>query len=224
MLKIENVSKKYKNVEVLKNINFEVSRGEVVSIVGKSGCGKSTLLKCINRLENIDDGIIYFDNIDISTMDLIELRQKIGIVFQEYNLFEHLTVLQNLTIGLIKIKKYSEALAQKEAIKILKTIGLEDKIDNYPDELSGGQKQRVAIARTLVMKPQLILLDESTSALDKEMKQEVINLITKMVKDDMTLLIVSHEEDFVNKVSDKIIHIQNGKAVIQDNSKKKEIN
>ena len=224
MLKIENVSKKYKNIDVLKNINFEVSKGEVVSIVGKSGCGKSNLLKCINRLENIDSGIIYFDNKDISTMDLIELRQKIGIVFQEYNLFEHLTVLQNLTIGLIKIKKYSEAYAKKEAMKILKKIGLEDKINNYPDELSGGQKQRVAIARTLVMKPQLILLDEPTSALDKEMKQEVINLITKMVKDDMTLLIVSHEEDFVNKISDKIIHIQRGKGTIRDNTKQKEIN
>lgn len=224
MLKIENVSKKYKNIDVLKNINFEVSKGEVVFIVGKSGCGKSTLLKCINRLENIDSGIIYFDNKDISTMDLIELRQKIGIVFQEYNLFEHLTVLQNLTIGLIKIKKYSEAYAKKEAMKILKKIGLEDKINNYPDELSGGQKQRVAIARTLVMKPQLILLDEPTSALDKEMKQEVINLITKMVKDDMTLLIVSHEEDFVNKISDKIIHIQRGKGTIRDNTKQKEIN
>lgn len=223
MLRIENVSKKYKDIEVLKDINFEINKGDVVSIVGKSGCGKSTLLKCINRLENIDSGVIYFDNTDISTMNLTELRQKIGIVFQEYNLFEHLTVMQNLTIGLIKIKKYSELYAKREAMKILKKIGLEDKINNYPDELSGGQQQRVAIARTLVMKPQLILLDEPTSALDIEMKQEVIKLITKMVKDDMTLLIVSHEEDLVNKISDKIIRIKRGKALIQDNTKQKEI-
>ena len=223
MLKIVNVSKKYKNNYVLKNINLEINKGEVVSIIGKSGCGKSTLLKCINRLETIDDGNIYFDNIDITKMDISELRQKIGIVFQEYNLFEHLTVLQNLTIGLTKIKKHSDVYAKKESIKILKKIGLEDKINSYPDELSGGQKQRVAIARTLLMKPKLILLDEPTSALDKEMKKEVINLITSMVKDDMTLLIVSHEEEFVNKISDKIIHIQRGKAVIYDNIKKKEI-
>lgn len=223
MLKIVNVSKKYKNNCVLKNINFGINKGEVVSIIGKSGCGKSTLLKCINRLETIDDGNIYFDNIDITEMNILDLRQKIGIVFQEYNLFEHLTVLQNLTIGLTKIKKYSDIYAKKEAMKILKKIGLEDKINSYPDELSGGQKQRVAIARTLVMKPQLILLDEPTSALDTEMKKEVINLITRMVKDDMTLLIVSHEEEFVNKISDKIIHIQRGKAVIHDNIKKKEI-
>lgn len=223
MLKIVNVSKKYKNNNVLKNINLEINKGEVVSIIGKSGCGKSTLLKCINRLENIDEGNIYFDSIDITKMNISDLRQKIGIVFQEYNLFEHLTVLQNLTIGLIKVKKYSDVYAKKESIKVLKKIGLEDKINSYPDELSGGQKQRVAIARTLLMKPKLILLDEPTSALDKEMKKEVINLITSMVKDDMTLLIVSHEEEFVNKISDKIIHIQNGKAIIQDNMKKKEI-
>lgn len=223
MLKIVNVSKKYKNNNVLKNINLEINKGEVVSIIGKSGCGKSTLLKCINRLENIDEGNIYFDSIDITKMNISDLRQEVGIVFQEYNLFEHLTVLQNLTIGLIKIKKYSDVYAKKESIKVLKKIGLEDKINSYPDELSGGQKQRVAIARTLLMKPKLILLDEPTSALDKEMKKEVINLITSMVKDDMTLLIVSHEEEFVNKISDKIIHIQNGKAIIQDNMKKKEI-
>lgn len=223
MLKIVNVSKKYKNNIVLKNINLEINKGEVVSIIGKSGCGKSTLLKCINRLETIDDGNIYFDSIDITKMNISDLRQKIGIVFQEYNLFEHLTVLQNLTIGLTKIKKNSDIYAKKESMKILKKIGLEDKINSYPDELSGGQKQRVAIARTLLMKPKLILLDEPTSALDEEMKKEVINLITSMVKDDMTLLIVSHEEDFVNKISDKIIHIQNGKAIIQDNIKKKEI-
>lgn len=223
MLKFENVSKRYKNVVILEKINFEINKGEVVSIVGKSGCGKSTLLKCINRLEKIDDGTIYFDNNDISSLDLLKLRKKIGIVFQEYNLFEHLTVLQNLTIGLIKIKNMSEEVAKEQAMAILKKIKLIDKVDSYPDELSGGQKQRVAIARTLLMKPKLILLDEPTSALDKEMKQEVINLIIEMVKDDMTLIIVSHEEELVKKISDKIIYIKNGKVKVKDNRKYKVI-
>lgn len=223
MLKFKNVSKKYKNTTILENINFEINKGEVVSIIGKSGCGKSTLLKCINRLESIDDGVIYFENKDISSLDLLKLRQKIGIVFQEYNLFEHLTVLQNLTIGLIKIKNISEEVAKKQAMAMLKKIKLTDKSDNYPDELSGGQKQRVAIARTLLMKPKLILLDEPTSALDKEMKQEVINLIIKMAKDDMTLLIVSHEEELVKEISDKIIYIKNGRVKVKDNGKYKVI-
>lgn len=223
MLKFKNVSKKYKNTTILENINFEINKGDVVSIIGKSGCGKSTLLKCINRLESIDDGVIYFENKDISSLDLLKLRQKIGIVFQEYNLFEHLTVLQNLTIGLIKIKNISEEVAKKQAIAMLKKIKLTDKSDNYPDELSGGQKQRVAIARTLLMKPKLILLDEPTSALDKEMKQEVINLIIKMAKDDMTLLIVSHEEELVKEISDKIIYIKNGRLKVKDNGKYKVI-
>ncbi len=223
MLKFKNVSKKYKNTTILENINFEINKGEVVSIIGKSGCGKSTLLKCINRLESIDDGVIYFENKDISSLDLLKLRQKIGIVFQEYNLFEHLTVLQNLTIGLIKIKNISEEVAKKQAMAMLKKIKLTDKSDNYPDELSGGQKQRVAIARTLLMKPKLILLDEPTSALDKEMKQEVINLIIKMAKDDMTLLIVSHEEELVKEISDKIIYIKNGRLKVKDNGKYKVI-
>ena len=214
MLKFKNVSKKYKNTTILENINFEINKGEVVSIIGKSGCGKSTLLKCINRLESIDNGVIYFENKDIYSLDLLKLRQKIGIVFQEYNLFEHLTVLQNLTIGLIKIKNISEEVAKKQAMAMLKKIKLTDKSDNYPDELSGGQKQRVAIARTLLMKPKLILLDEPTSALDKEMKQEVINLIIKMAKDDMTLLIVSHEEELVKEISDKIIYIKNGRVKV----------
>lgn len=223
MLKFKNVSKKYKNTTILENINFEINKGEVVSIIGKSGCGKSTLLKCINRLESIDDGVIYFENKDISSLDLLKLRQKIGIVFQEYNLFEHLTVLQNLTIGLIKIKNISEEVAKKQAMAMLKKIKLTDKSDNYPDELSGGQKQRVAIARALLMKPKLILLDEPTSALDKEMKQEVINLIIKMAKDDMTLLIVSHEEELVKEISDKIIYIKNGRLKVKDNGKYKVI-
>lgn len=214
MLKIKQVVKSYKDDNVLKDISLTIEKGEVIAIVGKSGSGKSTLLRCINRLENIDKGNIYFNGENIQKIDITELRQKIGIVFQEYNLFEHLTVLENLTIGLIKIKKLSNIEATKRAKKLLKKIGLADKFNNYPDELSGGQKQRVAIARTLVMKPQILLLDEPTSALDKEMKTEVLKLIFDLVKENMTLIIVSHEEEFVKNVADKIIHLNNGKVSI----------
>lgn len=223
ILEFENVSKYFGDELVFNNVNLKIKTGEVISIIGKSGSGKSTLLKCINRLENINDGKIKFKGMDISEISLVELRQKIGIVFQDYNLFEHLTVLDNLIIGLIKIKGYSKKDSVHKALNILKKVDLDDKKDKYPDELSGGQKQRVAIARTLLMEPDIILLDEPTSALDKEMKQEVINLIIKMAKDDMTLLIVSHEEELVKEISDKIIYIKNGRLKVKDNGKYKVI-
>ena len=207
ILKMRNVSKCYKDELIFKNVNFELKKGDVISIVGKSGCGKSTMLKCINKLEEINSGEIMFNGVNINEIPLTVLRQKIGIVFQEYNLFDHLTVIENLTLALIKIKKYSLNRSLKLARDVLKKIDLLDKQDKYPDELSGGQKQRVAIARTLLMKPEIILLDEPTSALDKEMKESVLNLIKEMVKEDMTLIIVSHEENFVENVSDKIFKL-----------------
>ena len=207
ILKMRNVSKYYKNELIFKNVNFELKKGDVISIVGESGCGKSTMLKCINKLEEINSGEIMFNGVNINEIPLTVLRQKIGIVFQEYNLFDHLTVIENLTLALIKIKKYSLNRSLKLARDVLKKIDLLDKQDKYPDELSGGQKQRVAIARTLLMKPEIILLDEPTSALDKEMKESVLNLIKEMVKEDMTLIIVSHEENFVENVSDKIFKL-----------------
>lgn len=207
ILKMRNVSKYYKNELIFKNVNFEFKKGDVISIVGKSGCGKSTMLKCINKLEEINSGEIMFNGVNINEIPLTVLRQKIGIVFQEYNLFDHLTVIENLTLALIKIKKCSLNRSLKLARDVLKKIDLLDKQDKYPDELSGGQKQRVAIARTLLMKPEIILLDEPTSALDKEMKESVLNLIKEMVKEDMTLIIVSHEENFVENVSDKIFKL-----------------
>lgn len=207
ILKMRNVSKYYKNELIFKNVNFELKKGDVISIVGKSGCGKSTMLRCINKLEEINSGEIMFNGVNINEIPLTVLRQKIGIVFQEYNLFDHLTVIENLTLALIKIKKYSLNRSLKLARDVLKKIDLLDKQDKYPDELSGGQKQRVAIARTLLMKPEIILLDEPTSALDKEMKESVLNLIKEMVKEDMTLIIVSHEENFVENVSDKIFKL-----------------
>ena len=204
ILEFENVSKYYRDELVFNNVNLKIKAGEVISIIGKSGSGKSTLLKCINRLENINDGKIKFKGKDISEISLVELRKKIGIVFQDYNLFEHLTVLDNLIIGLIKIKGYSKKDSIHKALNILKKVNLVDKKDKYPDELSGGQKQRVAIARTLLMGPDIILLDEPTSALDKEMKDSVLELINELVDENMTLIVVSHEDEFINKVSDRI--------------------
>ena len=210
ILEFENVTKYYGDDLVFSNVNLKIKKGDVIALNGKSGCGKSTLLKCINRLENINDGKIKFKGIDISEISMVELRQKIGMVFQDYNLFEHWTVLDNLIIGLIKIKKYSRDESIHKALNMLKKLDLIDKKDNYPNELSGGQKQRVAIARTLLMKPDIILLDEPTSALDKEMKDSVLNLIKKIVEEDMTLIIVSHEE-FIKKVSNYIYQLKNGK-------------
>ena len=215
ILEFENVTKCYGNDLVFSNVNLKIRKGDVIALTGKSGCGKSTLLKCINRLENINDGKIKFKGIDISEISMVELRQKIGMVFQDYNLFEHLTVLDNLIIGLIKIKKYSRDESICKALDMLKNVDLIDKKDNYPNELSGGQKQRVAIARTLLMKPDIILLDEPTSALDKEMKNSVLNLIKKIVEEDMTLIIVSHEEEFIKKVSDTIYNLSNNKLKVQ---------
>ena len=215
ILSLSNVEKRYGNDLIFNNVNLEVKKGEVIAITGKSGCGKSTLLKCINRLEKIDDGVIKFNDIDISSISLVELRQKIGIVFQDYNLFDHLTVLDNLIIGLTIIKKYSMEKSKQLALNILKKVDLVDKKDKYPDELSGGQKQRIAIARTLLMKPDIILLDEPTSALDKEMKDSVLRLIKELVDEDMTLIIVSHEDDFVNDVADKIYIFNNHKLKLK---------
>lgn len=215
ILEFENVTKYYGDDLVFSNVNLKIKKGDVIALTGKSGCGKSTLLKCINRLENINDGKIKFKGIDISEISMVELRQKIGMVFQDYNLFEHLNVLDNLIIGLIKIKKYSREESIRKALNMLKNVNLIDKKDKYPNELSGGQKQRVAIARTLLMKPDIILLDEPTSALDKEMKDSVLNLIKKIVEEDMTLIIVSHEEEFIKKVSDTIYNLSNNKLKTQ---------
>ena len=207
ILEFDNVTKYYNSDLIFSNVYFKINKGE-------GGCGKSTLLKCINRLENINHGIIKFNGVDILKIPTVELRQKIGIVFQDYNLFEHLTVLDNLIIGLIKIKKYSRTESINMSLKMLKNIDLIEKKDKYPSELSGGQKQRIAIARTLLMKPDIIMLDEPTSALDKDMKDSVLNLIKKIVEDGITLIIVSHEDEFIKKVSDRIYYLNDNKLEI----------
>lgn len=211
ILEIKNVTKTFGDEIIFKNVNLIVKKGEAISIIGKSGSGKSTFLKCLNRLEEINGGEILFDNKNINNYPISILRQKIGLVFQDYNLFEHLTVFENLIIGLIKIKNYSQTKSEKMTLDILKKIDLLDKKDKFPDELSGGQKQRVAIARSMLMKPDIILLDEPTSALDKEFKESVLNLIAELIEENMTLIIVSHEEEFVKKVSDRVIELKNNK-------------
>ncbi len=203
--------KSYKDDRVLKGISLTIEKGEVISIIGKSGSGKSTLLKCINKLENIDSGEIILNNRNIDDYDIIDLRKQIGIVFQEFNLFEHLTVLENITIALKKVKLISGKEATKVAKKLLSDMGLIEKINSYPNELSGGQKQRVAIIRTLAMNPSILMLDEPTSSLDQEMKYEVLEMIKKISKSKMTLIIVTHEIEFAKKISDRVISLENGK-------------
>ncbi len=212
MLEIKNIKKSFNKLQVLKGISFNVLDGEVVSIIGPSGCGKSTLLRCINLLEKPSSGNIILDGVDITNKkNLTQVRQKMGMVFQQFNLFPHLTVLENITLAPICEKLMDKDTAIKEAEKLLKSINLYDKKDNYPSELSGGQKQRVAIVRTLIMNPEIILFDEPTSALDPEMVNDVLDLIKKLVEKKITIIIVSHEMSFIKECANKIIFLDGGK-------------
>ena len=212
MLEIKNIKKSFNKLQVLKGISFNVENGEVVSIIGPSGCGKSTLLRCINLLEKPSSGNIILDGVDITNKkNLTQVRQKMGMVFQQFNLFSHLTVLENIILAPICEKLMDKDTAIKEAEKLLKSINLYDKKDNYPSELSGGQKQRVAIVRTLIMNPEIILFDEPTSALDPEMVNDVLDLIKKLVEKNITIIIVSHEMSFIKECADKIIFLDGGK-------------
>lgn len=212
MLEIKNIKKSFNKLQVLKGISFNVLDGEVVSIIGPSGCGKSTLLRCINLLEKPSSGNIILDGVDITNKkNLTQVRQKMSMVFQQFNLFSHLTVLENITLAPICEKLMDKDTAIKEAEKLLKSINLYDKKDNYPRELSGGQKQRVAIVRTLIMNPEIILFDEPTSALDPEMVNDVLDLIKKLVEKKITIIIVSHEMSFIKECANKIIFLDGGK-------------
>lgn len=223
LLTVKNLTKTYNKKNVLKNINFSVEEKEIVSIIGPSGSGKSTLLRCINRMVTPTSGEILFDRKLITSANIGEIRKEIGMVFQHFNLFENLTVLENITLAPIKLKLLSPAEAKKRALAMLKEINLYDKKDSYPISLSGGEKQRVAIIRTLVLEPRLILLDEPTSALDPEMTKEVIELIKHLKDKGITLIIVSHEMEFVKEFSSRIIFIENGKLIL-DSSYNKIIN
>ena len=223
LLTVKNLTKTYNKKNVLKNINFSVEEKEIVSIIGPSGSGKSTLLRCINRMVTPTSGEILFDRKLITSANIGEIRKEIGMVFQHFNLFENLTVLENITLAPIKLKLLSPAEAKKRALAMLKEINLYDKKDSYPISLSGGEKQRVAIIRTLILEPRLILLDEPTSALDPEMTKEVIELIKHLKDKGITLIIVSHEMEFVKEFSNRIIFIENGKLIL-DSSYNKIIN
>lgn len=212
MIEVKNLTKSFKNNIVLKDINVKIKKGEVVVIIGPSGSGKSTFLRCLNRLETKDSGEILFLGKDIYDPKIpIELhRQKIGMVFQHFNLFPNLTVLENITIAPIKVKKQNKDIAIQEAKRLLKLVGLENKLDTYPSSLSGGQKQRIAIVRSLAMNPDVMLFDEPTSALDPEMVGEVLEVMKNLVKNGMTMVVVTHEMGFAKEVSTRVIFMDHG--------------
>jgi polar amino acid transport system ATP-binding protein len=212
MIKIEHLSKKFGDLVVLKDISTEIKTGEVVTIIGPSGTGKSTLLRCLNLLEVPSGGSIYINGEDIldKKTDVAKIRQKMNMVFQSFNLFSHLSVMENLTLGPIKLQGISEQEAQSKALELLRLVGLAEKADSYPDELSGGQQQRVAIARCLAMEPDIILFDEPTSALDPTMIREVLSVIRRLAKEGMTMAIVTHEMDFARDVSNRVLYMDEG--------------
>ena len=215
ILKVNNVSKRYEDITVFENMNLTVKRGEVVVIVGPSGCGKSTFLRCLNALEDIQDGEIVLDGqkVDAASKNIGNIREKAGMVFQSYDLFPHLTVLQNLMLAPVKVKKRDKKEVEAEALALLERVGLLTKKDNYPRQLSGGQKQRVAIVRALIMHPEILLLDEITAALDPEMVREVLDVVLSLAKEGRTMIIVTHEMQFARAVADRMVFIDNGRIV-----------
>jgi len=216
LLEIKNVEKSYKEAGgILKGVNLEVQKGEVVVILGPSGCGKSTLLRCINGLESIQGGEILLDGEVISNRkkDMHLIRQKVGMVFQSYDLFPNMTVLKNILLGPLKAQKRDKEEVTAQAKKLLERVGLSDKIDAYPRQLSGGQKQRVAIVRALCMNPEVLLFDEVTAALDPEMVREVLDVMMDLAKEKRTMLIVTHQMEFAKAVADRIIFIDEGVIV-----------
>jgi len=221
VINIENLSKNFGNLKVLKNISTTINKGEIISIIGPSGSGKSTFLRCINKLEEPTEGHIYIDGMDLmdKKTDINKIRERVGMVFQHFNLFPNMTVLENLTLSPIMVKKESKDEAEKYALYLLEKVGLSDKAKSYPTQLSGGQKQRIAIARALAMKPEVILFDEPTSALDPEMIKEVLDVMRDLAKEGMTMLIVTHEMGFARNVGNRILFMDNGE-IIEDCSPK----
>ena len=221
MIKIKNLEKTYGDLKVLKGISTDIKEGEVISIIGPSGSGKSTFLRCINRLEEPTNGEIDIEgeNIVSPKVDINKIREKVGMVFQHFNLFPHKTVLENITIGPIKLKKTSQEEAEKIAISLLEKVGLADKKDVYPNKLSGGQKQRVAIARALAMNPKVILFDEPTSALDPEMIGEVLEVMKDLAREGMTMIVVTHEMGFARTVANRVFFMDQG-TILEDGSPK----
>lgn len=215
MIKIENLYKKFGKLEVLNGIDINVEKGEIIAIIGPSGSGKSTFLRCINRLEEPSEGkiFIYGENILSKETNINKIREKVGMVFQHFNLFPHKNVIKNITLAPIKIKNYSLELAEKKADKLLSKVGLLDKKYAFPNQLSGGQKQRIAIARALAMEPEIMLFDEPTSALDPEMIKEVLDVMIELAREGMTMLIVTHEMGFAKNVATRILFMNDGKIL-----------
>ncbi len=219
IIQMKDIEKYYGNFHALKGVNFDVKKGEVVVICGPSGSGKSTLIRCINRLENINKGKIIIDGKDLYNrkIKINKLRQEVGMVFQHFNLFPHLTILENITLAPVKVNKTPKKEAQKIAIELLERVRIPHQANKYPSELSGGQKQRVAIARTLAMKPKIILFDEPTSALDPEMIGEVLDVMKELAKENYTIVCVTHEMGFAREVGDRIVFMDAGK-ILEENT------
>ena len=212
LIKAEGLEKSFGKIEVLKGVNTEIHKGEVVVIIGPSGSGKSTFLRTLNLLEEPTGGKIYFEGVDITDpkININKHRQKMGMVFQQFNLFPNMTVLKNMTLAPIKLKKATKSEAEERALKLLERVGLADRANAYPSQLSGGQKQRVAIVRALCMQPDVMLFDEPTSALDPEMVGEVLNVMKALADDGMTMAVVTHEMGFAREVADRVLFIDEG--------------
>ena len=221
MLSVKNLKKSFGKNTVLKDISFDVSTGDIIAIVGPSGSGKSTLLRCLNMIETPSSGKLVFEGTNLvdKKTNLSLVREKLGMVFQQFNLFNHLSVLDNLMLAPVKLKVMGEGSAKRKAIMLLDKIGLKDKALSYPSSLSGGQKQRVAIIRTLMMDPDIILFDEPTSALDPEMIGEVLDLIKMVASENKTMIIVSHEISFVKSIANRILFLENGKIIFDGSNK-----
>lgn len=221
LIKVDNLCKSFDDVDVLKGINAEIHKGDVMVVIGASGSGKSTFLRCLNRLEEPTGGKIYFEGTDITdpSVNINIHRQKMGMVFQQFNLFPHMTVLKNLTLGPIKLLKKSKPEAEKRAMDLLERVGLADRATAYPSQLSGGQKQRIAIVRALCMEPDVMLFDEPTSALDPEMVGEVLEVMKQLAKDGMTMVVVTHEMGFAREVGTSVVFVDDGVIVEQGEPK-----
>ena len=213
VIRVKGLKKSFNGLKVLDGVDFEIRKGEVVTILGPSGCGKSTLLRCMNLLEIPDGGSVFFEGTDITGLkaaEVVRYRRRIGMVFQHFNVFPHLTALENIMIAPVENGMMTKAEAEEKALKLLERIGLSDKKDEYPTRLSGGQKQRLAIIRSLMMEPDVILFDESTSALDPEMVMEVLDVIKNLAKGGMTTVVVTHEMGFAREVSDRVLFMYGG--------------
>jgi len=219
VIKINGLHKNFGSLEVLKGIDLHIKLGEVVVIIGPSGSGKSTLLRCINLLEDITSGTVIVDNLDLKdkNTDINFIRTEVGMVFQQFNLFPHMTAMENVTLGPIKVRKMPKKNAQRLGLELLRKVGLEDKANVYPDQLSGGQKQRVAIARSLALTPKAMLFDEPTSALDPELVGEVLEVMKALVLEGMTMVVVSHEMGFAREVAHRVIFMDEG-VIVEENT------